>query len=390
MTATLPLPIARLPAALFAVVFAVLAACSPVRRAEEPVVRIAFFQDLSVPDHVDLVSPSFLALEMVVDRRSTERGIEAEVVQLDTGGEPAAAIEMAREVASDPSYVLAVAAPFWHEPSEVAQILAEAGVPTVSLSPVSGSPWATPAPPPGDAAALWRRFVPDRSAEASLLAELAARRSPEGLEEPVCLVRDESAYGQGLVDQVRRGLGAWPSEVIDGWNAAAAAEAVSTAGCRIVVWGGFPPGARDLALAMRAAGTVRGRPVDLAGDALKTTIPPTSPAGDGAVVGSVACSCVDVSIEIGLASRRFVNAYQSEHGLSPGIYAAEGWDVGRFTSDAIVSGARDREAMREAVDALSGFGGVARTYAFDQMGELVGADAGLFVAAGTRWLPLPV
>jgi len=390
MTATLPAPIARLLSALFAAALAVLATCSPIRRAEEPVVKIAFFQDLSVSDHVDLVSPSFLALDMVVARRLTDRGTAAEVVQLDTGGEPAAAIEMAREVASDPSYVMAVAAPFWDEPSDVAQILAEAGVPTVSLSPVSGSPWAGPSSPPGDAAALWRRFVPDRSAEASLLAELAGRRSPEGLEEPVCLVRDGSTYGQGLVDQVGRGLGTSPSEVIDGWNPAAAAEAIVTAGCRVVVWGGFPPGARDLARAMRESGSVRGRPVDLAGDALKTTIPPTSPAGDGAVVGSVACSCVDVSIEIGLASRRFVNAYQSEHGLTPGVYAAEGWDAGRFVSDAIVGGARDREAMREAVGALSVFRGVARTYAFDRMGELIGGDAGLFVAAGTRWLPLPV
>jgi hypothetical protein len=230
--------------------------------------------------------------------------------------------------------------------------------------------------------------VPDRSAEASLLADLASRRSPEGVPDTVCLVRDGSLYGQGLVDEVARDLGAWPSEVIDGWDAAAAAETISTAGCRVVVWGGFPPGARDLARAMRAAGTASGRPVDLAGDALKTTIPPTSPAGDGVVVGSVACSCVDVSIEIGLASRRFVNAYQSEHGLPPGVYAAEGWDAGRFASDAIARGAADRVAMQRSVRALTGFVGVARTYAFGVDGELVGAAPNLFVAAGTRWLPI--
>jgi branched-chain amino acid transport system substrate-binding protein len=373
---------------LIAVILMALTACTDAGT-EGPVVRIAFFQDLSVPDHVDLVSPSFLALDMVVTRRLTDRGIEAEVVQLDTGGEADEAIEMAREVADDPSFVLAVAAPFWHEPAEVARILAEAGVPTVSLSPVSGSPWMTPSPPQGDAAALWRRFVPDRAAEASLLADLASRRSPEGSPEPVCLVRDGSRYGQGLIDQVGRGLGDWPAQLIDGWDATAAADAVAETDCRVVVWGGFPPGARDLARAMRAADSARGRPVDLAGDALKTTIPPTSPAGDGVVVGSVACSCVDVSIEIGLASRRFVNAYQSEHGLAPGVYAAEGWDVGGFASDAVVSGANDRQAMQAIVRSLATFEGVARTYEFDAQGELAGAEPGLYVAAGTRWLPLP-
>jgi len=140
---------------------------------------------------------------------------------------------------------------------------------------------------------------------------------------------------------------------------------------------------------MRAAGSARGRPVDLAGDALKTTIPPTSPAGDGVVVGSVACPCVDVSLDLRLASRRFVNAYQSEHGLTPGVYAAEAWDAGRLATDAIAAGALDRTAMQAAFRALTAHVGVARTYTFDDDGELLGAAPGLFAAAGTRWLPLP-
>jgi ABC-type branched-subunit amino acid transport system substrate-binding protein len=356
----------------------------------EATVRIAFLQDLSVPDHVDLVSPSFLAFDMMVQRRLEDRGVVGEVVQFDTAGDAPTAIEIAEQVAADPSFVLAVAAPFWHEPAEVARILAEAGVPTISLSPVSGSPWSESSPPPGSAAELWRRFVPDRSAEAALLAGLAARRSPDGTAQPVCLVDDGSPYGHGLAVQVERGLGDWPSTSIDASDAERAAAAVATAGCSMVVWGGFPPGARELARAMRAGGSTRGRPVDLAGDALKTTIPPTSPAGEGAVVGSVACSCVDVSTRLQLASRRFVNAYQSEHGLTPGVYAAEAWDAGRVVADSMAAGATDRGAMRARVMALTTYEGVARTYRFDERGELVGAEPRLFVAAGTRWLPLPV
>ena len=108
-----------------------------------------------------------------------------------------AATEIAEQVAEDPSFVLAVAAPFWDEPPEVADVLAEAGVPTISLSPVSRSPWAAPTPPPGTAVELWRRFVPDRSAEASLLAKLADLRSPAGASQPICLVNDGSRYGRG-------------------------------------------------------------------------------------------------------------------------------------------------------------------------------------------------
>ena len=107
------------------------------------------------------------------------------------------------------------------------------------------------------------------------------------------------------------------------------------------------------------------------------------------MVGSVACSCVDVSIDIGLPSRRFVNAYQSEHGLAPGVYAAEAWDAGRLAGDWLAAGASDRDAVAASLALLSTFDGVARAYAFDEVGELTGAEPGLYLAAGTRWLPLP-
>ena len=125
--------------------------------------RIAFFEDLSVPEHVDLVSPSFLALDMVLARRTEGAVAPVEVVQLDTGGDEATAQDMADDVAADPSFVMAVVAPFWREPAGVARTLAEAGVPTISLSPASPSPWTLPPNdrPPGDPGELWRRLVPD-------------------------------------------------------------------------------------------------------------------------------------------------------------------------------------------------------------------------------------
>jgi ABC-type branched-subunit amino acid transport system substrate-binding protein len=372
-----------------AVVLTAGTACSSFSGGDEASVKVAFLQDLSIPDHVDLVSPSFLAFDMVVQRRLAGRGAAVEVVQFDTGGDVSAATEIAEQVAEDPSFVLAVAAPFWDEPPEVADVLAEAGVPTISLSPVSRSPWAAPTPPPGTAVELWRRFVPDRSAEASLLAKLADLRSPAGASQPICLVNDGSRYGRGLAGQIAEAAGGSATS-IDGSDPVAAADAIATASCPVVVWSGFPPGARDLAKAMREAGSARGRPVDLAGDALKTAIPPTSPAGDGPVVGSVACPCVDVSTDLDLRSRRFVNAYQAEHGLTPGVFAAEGWDAGRVIADSVASGTVDRASMRATFASLRAYDGVARAYVFDGEGELVGASARLFVASGTRWLPLQV
>jgi branched-chain amino acid transport system substrate-binding protein len=380
-------PLPQLAAA--AVLATALGACTIAGPDDPPTPRIAFFQDLSVPEHVDLVSPSFLALETVIVRRAQGQPSPVEIVQFDTGGDEAAATEMAGEVAADPSYVAAVAAPFWEEPPEVARILADAGVPTVSLSPVSPSPWLREPSdrPPGEPLELWRRLVPDQASQAAMLADLAARTNAEGEREPVCLIEDESAYGIGLLEAIEARLGDWPSTTVTAVDAPAA---VASSGCEVVVWAGFPPAARELARALREAGVARGRPVDLAGDAMKTVIPPTSPSGDGVVVGSVACPCVDVTLELALSSRRFVNAYQSEHGLTPGVYAAEGWDAGRFLAQAVESGVTDRAAMRARFATLMAYQGVGRRYVFDTTGELLRPSAGLYVASGTRWLPQPV
>ncbi len=63
-----------------ALLLSVFAACSRTDVGEERTTKIAFFQDASVPDHVDLVSPSYLAFDTVMQRRVVEaRGIAVEV-----------------------------------------------------------------------------------------------------------------------------------------------------------------------------------------------------------------------------------------------------------------------------------------------------------------------
>jgi branched-chain amino acid transport system substrate-binding protein len=358
---------------------------------ERPTARIAFLQDLSVPEHVDLVSPSFLALDLSIHEREAELPVDVEVVQLDTGGSADQAMALADQVVHDASYVAAVVAPFWSEPPEVASVLAAAGIPTFSLSPESPSPWATisAAGTPGQLAGspeeLWRRLVPGQELQTARLTELiegAAGRNPV---DPVCLLGDGSAYSNDLRGLIDRDLaGDVPREL----PAPAASVSAVRDGCSLEIWTGFPDTADEVAGTLRDAGLAGTRAFDFAADAMKTVIPPTSPRGDGVVVGSLTCPCADVTLDRNLAARRFVNLYQSDTGLAPGIYAAEGWDAGQILASALRGGVGDRAGMRSFVSDLQAHDGVAGSYEFDAVGELTHPKAGVFVAEGTRWLPL--
>jgi ABC-type branched-subunit amino acid transport system substrate-binding protein len=95
-----------------------------------------------------------------------------------------------------------------------------------------------------------------------------------------------------------------------------------------------------------------------------------------------------VSTSRALKDRRFVNAYQAANGLAPGIYAAEAWDAGEMVAHPLERGIHDRSGMNAAIAGLQTWDGVSGLLRFDFDGELVRPQVGLFVATGTRWLPL--
>src|SRR5712691_8819227 len=192
-------------ATLLALVAAVAAACtssgadpSPV---PEPVpIKIAFLHDMSVLGSPQIVAPSLLGLELAINE-AVDRGdlaVVPEVVGLDDDGDPERALELAQEVAADPSYVAAVIGPFWSETLAVGDTLDAAGVPTLSLSNLDPSlasrGWSG-----------WRRVVAGLPREAAVLAAAieGSPRSSTG----VCLVGDGSAGARTLTDLLTSALG---------------------------------------------------------------------------------------------------------------------------------------------------------------------------------------
>jgi len=358
-----------------------------------PLVRIAFFQDLSIGSHVDLVSPSFLAFDRAVHDGTAGIDLDVQVVQFDTGGDPGTASSIARQVVLDPTFVLAVLAPFWKEPPEVGETLAKGGVPTFSLSPENASIWASG--PDGGLVApevsgapeeLWRRFVPAQGLQAARLAGIIEDAVPEPSAGPACLFAEDTVYARELRDAAEADLPVLvPTESPAAGDTDAAAEAVR-AGCAMTLWIGSPEGADALTSALAGAGL--DPTIDLASDAMKTVMPIPGPEGSP-MVAELTCPCRDVNLANSDAARRFINAYQSATGLAPGVYAAEAWDAGTLTAQAFHDGVRDRQQMRDYVGSLDSYDGTGGPVRFDDEGELADPQVPVFTPSGTRWIPSP-
>jgi branched-chain amino acid transport system substrate-binding protein len=361
--------------------------------APTPAVRIAFFQDLSIGSHVDLVSPSFLAFDRAVHDGIGGMDLDVQVVQFDTGGDPDAASTFARQVVLDPTFVLAVLAPFWEEPEDVGETLAKGGVPTFSLSPESASIWASgpggglvALEAPGAPEELWRRFVPDQGLQAERLAGTIEDAVPETSAGPACLFAENTVYARELRDAVEADLPVLvPTESPPAADTDAAVEAIQ-AGCAVTVWIGSPEGADELTQVLQEAEL--DPTINLASDAMKTVMPIPGPDGTP-MVGELTCPCRDVNLTNNDAARRFINAYQSATGLAPGVYAAEAWDAGTLTAQAFHDGVRDRQQMRDYVGSLDSYDGTGGPVRFDDEGELVGPQVSVFTPSGTRWIPSP-
>src|SRR3972149_2183824 len=128
------------PATLVCLVLTlVAAACGRSVHSAAVGVRIAFVQDLSAPDADEHVQPALQAAELAVAMHAPE-DVSVELVTLDLA-EGSSAVE---EIASDPSFAAAIVGP-----GADGAALAEAGVPTVSVSTAGPTP----------AAESWRRVV---------------------------------------------------------------------------------------------------------------------------------------------------------------------------------------------------------------------------------------
>jgi branched-chain amino acid transport system substrate-binding protein len=300
---------------------------------------------------------------------------------MDTKGDAATALELADEVAGDPSYVAAVIGPFWSEPPAVGDALAEAGVPTLSLSGLDPSladrGWSS-----------WRRIVAPLPREAASLAS-AIRGTPTA-PAGVCLAGDGSPYAGDLSSLLGSMFGGGISAAVTVTTESdldGALARIERSGCGVVGWTGFAAGATLLRTGLTEAGRARIPVLGSAATKADAYLSTTAGAGDGTIV---TCACVDLGFSTRPEAQRFIHDFQSEYGSPPGVFAAEAWDAGGMLVDAFDAGATTRRAVASELGGASAFRGLANTYRFAADGELATSSQRIhtFRAEGLRWVPL--
>jgi len=347
-------------------------------------VKVAFLEDLGVQGSLHRVVPAFQGAKLAFDAAALagDLPVDVELVGEDTGGDPARAEGIARDLAEDPGFVGVIGGPFLEEASSVGAILDGAGLPTVSLSTLSvglsGKGWST-----------WFRAVANQVEQAGALAERIAGmpRARRG----VCLIGDGRVGSSSLLRTMTPALKGKVSLKLtvppENAGSPVVAAAVERAGCGVVFWGGLSTEAALLRLRLTDAGLEEAVLVGADGTKDQEYLDEAGPAGEGTIVS---CPCVDLSTSTELPAQRFIQDYQSDFGSPPGVYAAEGWDVARMFVAAFRSGATDRSGVARWFRGLDRFEGLANTYAFRPDGELAPSAAVVrfYRDEGGRWIPL--
>lgn len=334
------------------------AAPGSVRAGEDPadVVRVAFLKDLSVPDADEHALPAVraaaLAFETASLRENDAPTTAIELDEFDLGADPGAL----DAIAADSRIVGLIVAP-GVDGGEAADV----DVPVVSLSGLGA----------GGVRGSWIRMVPPLATAADVLGARFQRSAP--------CVLSEAPPPDPLFGLVSRRLPDSLARAIDPMDVE---EVVREADCGTVIWAGGPDGAAIAAEALASA-SVR----FVGGDRL---LDPDflSVAGEAAEGAFALCACTNLSTSTELAVRRFIQDYQSEHGVAPGAYAVEAWDAAHLFLRAVGDGSTTRARVARSIRAVRVIEGLGGTFRVGSNGEPVHPRAllRLYRVEGGRWV----
>lgn len=324
--------------------------------------KIAFFGALS-GSSAALGINEHNGVKLAVELHNKENpDCKVELLSLDSQGSPDQAPQLAQQAIEDEK-VLGVVGPAYSGESEAANpLFAEAGLVHITAS----------ATRPSLAEQGWKTFfrVVGNDLSQGPAAGIYIRDVLKA--DRVFVIDDQSAYGAGLADEVKKVLGSAVvgSDKVQGEGKQADFSAtvtkVKNANVKAVFFGGYYQEAGLIRKQLTAAGV---KAVLVAGDGVNDPGYIQS-AGQAAAEGTViTCACAPATEARG----SFVSDYKEMHGSEPGTYSDTAYDAANILLSGIKAGKNTREAMLEHVRSYSGEG-VAANYRFSENGEMDPAE----------------
>jgi branched-chain amino acid transport system substrate-binding protein len=339
--------------------------------------KIGFFGALSGADS-GLVLPGKQAADLAAKQYNAEHSdCKVSVVPFDSQGKPELAAGLATNAVNDAKVVAIVGPAFSGESENANPIFDQAGMPAITQS----------ATRPTLSTKNWKIFHRGVGNDFSQGPAAATYIKTTLNAQKVFLVDDQSAYGAGLADEVKKVLGSLvigTDKATDNQNEfGGIISKVRTSGATALFYGGYTEEASPFLKQLRAAGWTG---TFVGGDGIYDANM-LSVTGQKDVEGTVAtCPCAPATT----AKGTFVQDFKKEFNADPGVYADVAYDLTKIFLEAIGEGKNTRADILAVLKDYNKAGAATGvTYKWDDKGELDPSQVRVwaYIAKGGQWAP---
>jgi branched-chain amino acid transport system substrate-binding protein len=303
-------------------------------------------------------------VELALEQHNAKSGVtQVKLIKYDTQGDPTQATNQAKKAVTDK--VVGIIGPAFSGESKTSDpIFEEAGIPNIS-------PSATNAKLAQNGWKFWHRVLANDDVQGPGAADFLAKTVGA---KTVAVVDDQSDYGKGLADAVRKQLTTDGVKVAvndsinpDASSFSPTVNKVKPANVDAVYFGGYYSAAGKLVKQLRDGG-VQG--TFMSGDG---TLDAQFITGGGAAANGalLTCTCSSAVGSTDPAVQKFATDYKAKFKVDPATYSAEGFDATNIFLQAIDAGKTSTSDINTFVSAID-FKGVSKQIKFDPNGELAG------------------
>jgi branched-chain amino acid transport system substrate-binding protein len=301
-------------------------------------------------------------VELALQQHNAKSGVtQVKLIKYDTQGDPTQATNQAKKAITDK--VVAIVGPAFSGESKTADpIFEEAGIPNVS-------PSATAVSLAQNGWKFWHRVLANDDVQGPGDADFIAKTLNA---KTAAVIDDQSEYGKGLADAVRKQLATDGVKVAvndsinpDASSFSSTVNKVKPANPDVVFFGGYYSAAGKLVKQLKDGG-VQGTFMSGDGTLDAQFINGGGAAANGALLS---CTCSSATGSSDPAVQKFATDYKAKFNVDPATYSAEGFDATNAILQAIDAGKTDPSDINDFVSKID-FKGVSKQIKFDANGEL--------------------